>query len=108
MHKSITALSLLLASQMTSAAGISGIITELFSDDANNIAIKLDVAYSTKVSVMEECPTNNGWAGTTLSTASNLKASLLAAKASKSPVTLSISGCDAGTAWLKIRSVYIK
>jgi len=98
---------LMLVSGFTLAAsGDTGIISELYVDNTGAVAIKLKDGFTNSVNG-QECTTNNGWAGVTID-APELKSALLAAKATNSTVTLSISGCTANGAWFNLRAAYVK
>jgi hypothetical protein len=103
-------ISLFLAVLMTSVsyagANDQGIISELYVDDAGNMAIQLENGFPQAVA-RSECATNNGWAGVTID-APELKSVLLAAKATQSLVTVSIYGCASNGAWFNVRGVYVK
>lgn len=91
------------------AASDEGVITQLYTDSSGSLAVKLDGGFPNSVAA-NECSTasGNGWAGVAPAINSALKAALLAAKTSQSPVSLSITGCEAGGAWLRITAVYVK
>ena len=89
------------------AASDEGTIKTLYTDTAGNLAVQLGSGFPNSVAA-NECSTYNGWAGVSTTVNSALKAALLSAEASQSPVLLSISGCEAGGAWLKITAVYVK
>ena len=107
MKKILINLILLLSFSQPIIAGTAeeGVISELYIDEAGNIAVKLNGGYPT---ASGECPGNNGWAGNT-SADPTMKSALLAAKATGNTVSLSISGCDSvSSTWLKINAVYVK
>ena len=85
---------------------IDGTISTLHTDSAGNVAVKLAEGFPQAV-VNAECSTATGWAGVG-AVNSALKAALLTAKATQTPVSLSISGCEAGGVWLKVIAVYLK
>ena len=91
------------------AAADEGVIAQLYTDSSGNLAVKLEGGFPNSIAA-NECSTanGNGWAGVATTVNSSVKAALLAAKASQSPVSLSITGCEAGGAWLKITAVYVK
>lgn len=98
-----------LLSTTTFAATDEGIITQLYTDSAGNVAVKLAGGFPNSVAASECVSANpNGWAGVAVGANAALKAALLAAKASQSLVSLSISGCEASGAWMKITAVYVK
>ncbi|MEC4088705.1 MULTISPECIES: hypothetical protein [Pseudoalteromonas] len=82
---------------------MSGKIIRLFVSETGSIAVRLDKNYND--SAKQACPGFNGWAGN-VSADPILKSTLLAAHASKTNVALSISGCTAGGAWVKVAAVY--
>ena len=84
-------------------------ISQLYTDSSGNLAVKLEGGFPNSVAA-NECSTanGNGWAGVATTADSGIKAALLAAKTSQSPVSLSITGCEAGGARLKITAVYVK
>jgi hypothetical protein len=96
----------IISSTSYAASNDRGVIAELYTDDAGHLAVKLQGGFPNSAAA-SECPTYNGWAGVG-TVNSILKATLLAAKISQSPVLLSISGCEEGGAWLKITDVYIQ
>ncbi|OZG72361.1 hypothetical protein BTA51_16660 [Hahella sp. CCB-MM4] len=99
-------LMLILFSPFSFSASDTGIIAELYVDEGGSIAIKLDNGFPNATSD-NTCSSNNGWAGNTTADPA-LKSALLAAKAAKSPVTVSMNGCDASGAWIKVHAVYVK
>jgi hypothetical protein len=103
---------LLLAGMLISSAAVAGVsqdsghITQLYVSDSGTIAILLDGGFPNSVAA-SQCPTANGFAGST--TANNsLKAALMTAKATGSAVAVTTQGCDANGGWIKITEVYIK
>lgn len=104
--KLIFAIFLFLFASLSYATNDTGIVQEIYIDEGGAVAIKLVEGFPNSV-VASECSTNNGYAGN-LAADSALKAALLAAKATGSTVVVSIDGCDAGGAWLKVVAVYIK
>lgn len=106
MKKPIAILIINMLPAVTFAAADTGVISSLYADTTGNVAIKLDKGFPNSIAA-GACSTHNGWAGVPASD-TVLKAVLLSAKASQSPVTLSISGCEAGGAWLKINGVYVQ
>ncbi len=81
-----------------------GKISELYVNaNTGTVAVKLDGGFPNSTQA-NECP-NAEWAGNS-SADPVLKSTLLAAKASKQELKLSISGCDGG--WFKLIAVYVK
>lgn len=104
--KFITLVLLFLIAPLCLATNDTGTIKELYIDQGGAIAIQLNEGLPNSVSA-NECPTYNGFAGNQTADPA-LTSALLAAKVSNSTVQLSILGCEAGGAWMKITAVYIK
>lgn len=102
--RNLFAVMLLVMSSSVFAAGERGIISELYADADGNIAVKFENGFP-NAEKENKCPNYKGWAGNR-NVAPILKSTLLSAKASRSTITLAISGCDGG--WLKINAVYVK
>ena len=102
--KYLLATVLLIMSSSVFAGGERGIISELYADADGNIAVKFEGGFP-NAEAANKCPNYTGWAGNR-AVAPILKSTLLSAKASRSTITLAISGCDGG--WLKINAVYVK
>lgn len=88
----------------------SGKITELYANDSGGIAIHLENGFPNALS-SAQCPSvssNGSWWAGNLTAKSSLKAALMTAKAIGSNVVITINGCEAGGAWLKILDVYIR
>ncbi|WP_102796420.1 hypothetical protein [Bowmanella denitrificans] len=83
-----------------------GIISTLYVDEWRQVGIKLQGGFP-NAEANKECESYNGYAGTDAD-APELKAALLAAKASQSIVRVSVSGCASSGSWLKISAVYIE
>ena len=93
-------------SSVEAASSDEGTISQMYVSASGNVAIQLTNGFSNSIA-NNECPGFNGWAGNTAADPM-LKSALLAAKSSGSNVMLTISGCMAGTVWLKIIAAYIK
>ena len=106
MKKTMGVLAINILPAMAFAAADAGIISTLYADRTGNLAVKLDNGFPNSVAA-GECSTFNGWAGVPAGN-TELKAVLLSAKASQSPVRLSISGCEAGGAWLRVNGAYVE
>jgi len=83
----------------------TGVITEMYVSASGSVAVKLTGGFPNAVAD-GQCPSYNGWAGVASTVDPNMKASLLMAKISESPVVLTISGCQG--AWMKIVDMYVK
>lgn len=98
---------LLAASPCINAASADeGVIQELYVENGGSIAVKLEGGFPNSIAA-NECSSASGWAGA-LTPDPVVKSALLMAKASRAPVSLSISGCEAGGGWLKLNAVYVK
>jgi|GEM_PF-2982912 hypothetical protein len=84
----------------------TGKIIELYASESGGIAIRLDTHKNYESQAKTGCPNYNGWTGN-INADPILKSALLAAKASKATVRISVRGCEAGGAWAKAVSVYI-
>jgi hypothetical protein len=83
-----------------------GTISQLYT--AGNLAVLLPTGYP-NAAASSQCPTANGWAGVSADPANaTIKAVLMMAKATGSPVTIVIDGCAEGGAWYRIVNVYVQ
>ena len=103
--KKILVIMTLVVSFSCYAATDTGVISQLYVDQNGNVGLQLDNGFPNAVSA-GDCPSNNGFAGITVSN-NILKSALLSAKATQSSVTLSFSGCTNNGNWLNVFSVYV-
>jgi hypothetical protein len=96
-----------LISSSSLAASDVGVITEFYTDDTGNVAVKLAGGFPNSEAA-NECATFNGRAGISSTANPALKAALLASKSSQASVSLSIAGCALGGAWLRITAIYVQ
>lgn len=82
----------------------TGKITEIYVNASGSVAFRMDVPFQNAISD-GQCPSSNGWAGHAAADPV-LKSAILAVKAAKQTVTVTISGCEGG--WFKVASIYIK
>jgi hypothetical protein len=94
------------SSAFAASCSDNGAITQLYTDNTNNLAVVLAGGFPNAVSTAQ-CATANGWAGVSSDPSNaNIKATLLAAKAAGNPVSIVINGCEAGGGWFRIVAVY--
>ena len=102
----IVAVSLLLATEGFAAKSDEGRISELYTHADGRIAIKLDTGFPNAITA-NECPSGKVWAGNE-SANSSMKAALITAKASGSPVKVTISGCTNNGTWMKLIDLTVR
>lgn len=92
------------ASALTDEGGTIGTV---YVSSTGNLAFTLVNGFPLSVS-RGECPTanSNGYAGM-YAVSKELLAAVLLAKAMKTPVTITVSGCTAGGAWYNATAIYI-
>ncbi len=91
----------ILSSQSMAFTQQMGKISEFYVHNDGNIALKLEGGFT--AAVQAECPSSNGYAGTTTAD-EMMKSVILALYLSGKDAKLGIDGCDNG--WLKISNVF--
>jgi hypothetical protein len=82
----------------------SGVISVVYVDNLGHVGIQMQSGFDTATSA--ECP-GASFAGNQVSS-KEMTAALLAAKTSKSSVTIVTSGCDTPGGWIKLFGLYMQ
>lgn len=103
----IVAMSLLLATEgLAASLSDEGRISELYANVDGRIAIKLDTGFPNAITA-NACPSGKVWAGSEAAN-NSMKAALITAKASGSPVKVTISGCTNNGTWMKLIDLTVR
>lgn len=83
----------------------SGRVVQLYANANGAIAVQLDGGFPNSIAAGQCTSSDGGWAGLATPNPS-VRAALVLAKATGSPVVITTEGCEGG--WLKILDVYVK
>lgn len=81
----------------------TGKIVSMYTSPGGDISFTFSNNFANAVST-GQCPSSIGWAGNS-AMSNTLKAALIAAKSNDLTITVTISGCEAGS-WFKLLDIY--